>query len=400
MLDFAKTSIPSVVLAFLAGLGVGWLYWGKIRAGRRVGVNPVSRVGASDVLPRVQARALPPAEDGGEGGAATDPAAATDEGADRRSEGQPLAEQHDQHDDRHDDRAGEDGGWTLGTVERQPTPQPWAGAAAGHAVLPELEPDGYLPVPWQHPVPGAYAQPERDSWLEPPDGPGPDHEPDQNDQSAHPDHNDPQDCDDWLGDGSWPAAPDLRPSALPVDWPSAGEPDPDPAALRRLQQVEGIGAKSALALYRAGLRSVDDVAAADPEQLRNALRADHLRAAASLASWPQRAAALRDGVPAPAPRAAVADPLLQVEGIGPRVADALRAAGVTHLQDLARCDEATLRLALRGARLRAVPGMGAWPARARQLAADAAPDLDGVDQDGEPDGRGALRELTTGGRGL
>jgi predicted flap endonuclease-1-like 5' DNA nuclease len=71
---------------------------------------------------------------------------------------------------------------------------------------------------------------------------------------------------------------------------------------------------------------------------------------------------------APARPAWNSDRLEQIEGIGPKIADALRAAGITTLTALAEADEATLRSALAAANVRATPSLPTWPQQARLLA--------------------------------
>jgi predicted flap endonuclease-1-like 5' DNA nuclease len=62
------------------------------------------------------------------------------------------------------------------------------------------------------------------------------------------------------------------------------------------------------------------------------------------------------------------DRLEQIEGIGPKIADALRAAGITTLAALAEADEATLRSALVAANVRPTSSLPTWPQQARLLA--------------------------------
>jgi predicted flap endonuclease-1-like 5' DNA nuclease len=84
-------------------------------------------------------------------------------------------------------------------------------------------------------------------------------------------------------------------------------------------------------------------------------------------------------MPAPAGEAAAATPegvqpagpatdrLERIEGIGPKIADALRAAGITSFAALAEADEASLREALVAANLRFAPSLPTWPRQARLL---------------------------------
>lgn len=63
-----------------------------------------------------------------------------------------------------------------------------------------------------------------------------------------------------------------------------------------------------------------------------------------------------------------ADDFRKIEGIGPKMAGALQAAGIRTYRQLADCDEAVLRDAVRGAGMRATASLPTWPERARVLA--------------------------------
>ncbi|WP_281179840.1 helix-hairpin-helix domain-containing protein [Actinoplanes subtropicus] len=84
------------------------------------------------------------------------------------------------------------------------------------------------------------------------------------------------------------------------------------------------------------------------------------------------AAAEPAAVAAAAPASAVAtatkgDNLTKIAGIGPKMATALAAAGITTYRQLADSDETALRAALAGAGVRAAPSIATWPERAKQL---------------------------------
>ncbi|WP_243709458.1 helix-hairpin-helix domain-containing protein [Micromonospora sp. 15K316] len=66
------------------------------------------------------------------------------------------------------------------------------------------------------------------------------------------------------------------------------------------------------------------------------------------------------------------DDFRRIQGVGPKMAAALQAAGVRTYQQLADLDETALRELIRGAGLRAAPGLATWPQQARLLAS--APD--------------------------
>jgi predicted flap endonuclease-1-like 5' DNA nuclease len=75
------------------------------------------------------------------------------------------------------------------------------------------------------------------------------------------------------------------------------------------------------------------------------------------------APALEAGVPAPE----ASDDLRRIEGVGPKMAAALQAAGIRTYRQLAEIDEAALREAVKNAGLRAAPSLPMWPQRAKAL---------------------------------
>ncbi|MEH1101163.1 helix-hairpin-helix domain-containing protein [Micromonospora sp. CPCC 205561] len=82
----------------------------------------------------------------------------------------------------------------------------------------------------------------------------------------------------------------------------------------------------------------------------------------------------------PAPRAAAeaavaagtgsdaADDFRRIQGVGPKMAAALQAAGIRTYRQLAELDEAALRETIRAAGLRAAPSLATWPQQAKVLA--------------------------------
>ncbi|WP_433081505.1 helix-hairpin-helix domain-containing protein [Dactylosporangium sp. CA-052675] len=62
------------------------------------------------------------------------------------------------------------------------------------------------------------------------------------------------------------------------------------------------------------------------------------------------------------------DELERIEGIGPKIAAALRAAGITTYAQLADAERSTVELALERANLRFAPSLGTWSRQARLLA--------------------------------
>ncbi|MFC4020059.1 hypothetical protein ACFOW4_19230 [Micromonospora sp. GCM10011542] len=65
---------------------------------------------------------------------------------------------------------------------------------------------------------------------------------------------------------------------------------------------------------------------------------------------------------------APADDFRRIQGVGPKMAAALQAAGVRTYRQLGDLDEPALRDLIRAAGLRAAPGLASWPQQARVLA--------------------------------
>jgi predicted flap endonuclease-1-like 5' DNA nuclease len=180
-------------------------------------------------------------------------------------------------------------------------------------------------------------------------------------------------------------------------------------SIDNLERVEGIGPKFAAALVAAGIRTYDQLADASEDQLRKAIKDAGYAFAPSIRTWARQARFLSDGdeeafeslvarltagrdvsvpaqaAPLPAPPTPP-DDLARIEGIGPRFAGALIAAGIRTFGQLADADEATLRKALTDAGLRFAPSLPTWPAQARLLA------------DGDEDGFAELTARLIAGR--
>ncbi|WP_439650447.1 helix-hairpin-helix domain-containing protein [Micromonospora carbonacea] len=67
------------------------------------------------------------------------------------------------------------------------------------------------------------------------------------------------------------------------------------------------------------------------------------------------------------PTTGSADDFRRIQGIGPKMAAALRDAGIRTYRQLADLDEATLRETIRSAGLRAAPSLATWPQQAKVL---------------------------------
>ena len=66
--------------------------------------------------------------------------------------------------------------------------------------------------------------------------------------------------------------------------------------------------------------------------------------------------------------AEAADDFRRIQGIGPKMAAGLQAAGIRTYQQLAELDEAALRETIKAAGLRATPSLATWPQQAKLLA--------------------------------
>jgi predicted flap endonuclease-1-like 5' DNA nuclease len=174
-----------------------------------------------------------------------------------------------------------------------------------------------------------------------------------------------------------------------------------------LTRIDGIGPKAAAALDAAGIRTFDDLAAADGDKVATALRAAGVRLTSGVHAWPLAAHRLavrrivdragdtgpRTGEPpetspdlrrggllpkrrspgTPARRSIPPDALdpddfARIEGIGPTFAAALVAAGIRTFAQLANAEEPVLRRAVGNPRPHITPSLPTWPTQARLLA--------------------------------
>ena len=135
-----------------------------------------------------------------------------------------------------------------------------------------------------------------------------------------------------------------------------------------LTQVNGIGPKAAALLNEAGVTTFAQLAAMSTDQLRGVLsKAGPRYRIIDPTPWPTEARRLMEPVPA----AGVAirdDDLVQINGIGPKVAALLNEAGITTLTQLAATstDQLTAILTNAGPRYRIIDP-APWPADARRL---------------------------------
>lgn len=177
----------------------------------------------------------------------------------------------------------------------------------------------------------------------------------------------------------------------PVDRHAAKEPTPapepaaapEPVAASAVAEPEPVAAAAPEPVAGA---EPEPVAAEEPEDVRAAATpAGPEPVAASAAAEPESAPTSTDlpaePVVVPAARSAVANPsapttddadtpddFRRIQGVGPKMAAALQAAGIRTYRQLAELDEAALRETIRGAGLRAAPSLATWPQQAKVLA--------------------------------
>ncbi|WP_243705032.1 helix-hairpin-helix domain-containing protein, partial [Micromonospora sp. KC723] len=71
---------------------------------------------------------------------------------------------------------------------------------------------------------------------------------------------------------------------------------------------------------------------------------------------------------APTDEAGTTDDFRRIQGVGPKMAAALQAAGIRTYRQLAELDETALRETIRAAGLRGAPSLATWPQQAKVLA--------------------------------
>lgn len=153
-----------------------------------------------------------------------------------------------------------------------------------------------------------------------------------------------------------PAAATLAAEATP---PSAERPDTAPAEVAAADVAEPAGTDAEPATTEPAATATP--AAAAPVAAEES---------AGPAVVPAPRSAVEDAVPAAAETAtdAPADDFRRIQGVGPKMAAALQAAGVRTYQQLAELDEAALRETIRAAGLRAAPSLTTWSQQAKVLA--------------------------------
>jgi predicted flap endonuclease-1-like 5' DNA nuclease len=163
-------------------------------------------------------------------------------------------------------------------------------------------------------------------------------------------------------------------------------PAPKPAEVTEpddLTLIEGIGPKSAEALKAAGIATFAQVAKLSPAELEKAVKDQKVRLVGTAEHWPRQAeiaatgdlTALED-YQRRLKGETVADELTLIEGIGPKSAEALKAAGIATFAQVAKLSPAELEKAIKDRKVRLVGSTETWPMQA-ELAAKG--DLSGLE---------------------
>ncbi|MEU2171649.1 helix-hairpin-helix domain-containing protein [Micromonospora chersina] len=185
----------------------------------------------------------------------------------------------------------------------------------------------------------------------------------------------------------------VEPAAVePVAVEEPGRPEDEPA--RAIEPVEvaaePVAVEPVAAEETEPVRTAPEPVVADAEPATSPAAETEPAPAAEPVSTPAEAVpsepvavpaepvAEAEPVAVPAPRAAVEDAapvqtdapddFRRIQGIGPKLAAALQAAGIRTYQQLAELDEAALRETVKAAGLRAAPGLATWSQQAKVLA--------------------------------
>lgn len=165
--------------------------------------------------------------------------------------------------------------------------------------------------------------------------------------------------------------------AVPAAEPSSEAPgaevvgEPARPAADDLVRIDGIGPKTAGLLQEAGIASFAQLAATPVEQLKAMLHEAGPRfRVVDPTTWPEQAQALMNA-PVEEPKPFDDADLVQINGVGPKTAALLQAAGISSVSQLAAASVEQLQaiLDLAGPRYRIVDP-ASWPAQAQALLAE------------------------------
>lgn len=167
------------------------------------------------------------------------------------------------------------------------------------------------------------------------------------------------------------SSPDAQVVASQETTPSAEAPaDLSNAAVADdLVQISGIGPKVASLLQEAGIASFAALAATPVERLREILDGAGARyRVTDPSSWPAQAQALKDTPKTDQVKTVDVNDLVQINGIGPKIATLLQEAGIADLMELVDTPVERLQEILNGAGARyRVTDPSSWPAQAQTL---------------------------------
>jgi predicted flap endonuclease-1-like 5' DNA nuclease len=163
--------------------------------------------------------------------------------------------------------------------------------------------------------------------------------------------------------------------AVPPVEAAAPAPKAAEAAADDLTLIEGIGPKSAEALQAAGITTFAQVAKLSPAELEKAVKDRKVRLVGTAEHWPHQAEIAATGDLTALEEyqrrlkgETVADDLTLIEGIGPKSAEALQAAGITTFAQMAKLSPEDLEKAVKDRKVRLVGSTETWPMQA-ELAA-------------------------------
>lgn len=158
--------------------------------------------------------------------------------------------------------------------------------------------------------------------------------------------------------------------------PEAEAPADEPAKADDLTKIEGIGPKIAAVLAGAGISTYAQLGDTSVDKLREVMEGANLRVPHDPTSWPQQAklaaagkwdelGALQDQLHG----GRMVDDFTKIEGVGPKIADALRKAGITSYSQLGATDANRLRSILEKSGMRVLHDPTTWPKQAQLAAA-------------------------------
>ena len=158
--------------------------------------------------------------------------------------------------------------------------------------------------------------------------------------------------------------------------PKTETPAAEPAKADDLTKIEGVGPKIAGVLAGAGIATYAQLGNTDVSKLREIMAGANLRVPHDPTSWPQQAqlaaAGKWDELQALQDRlhgGRIVDDFTKIEGVGPKINEALRKAGITSYSQLGATDARRLRDILEKSGMRVLHDPTTWPKQAQLAAA-------------------------------